>query len=334
MGSDKAVAIPFYSLERDGVTFSLLSTFQECREKTKLSLDGWTSKKSGLALVFGGITHWMLQHIYDDVRIGKLRALPSPKYLGRLSEEVETIWKKEHPVPDASTIEHFELTMLLIEAVIPLYCKHWYKDDFEKIQWQGLETQFAIPVEVTDKFGRTHQTILRGKMDGTFKYKDKPKIRLLETKSKSYIVEDVLADVLHYERQTAIYLSALRRATSKDPGGVLLNVIRRPQLRQRVKETIPQFAARIIEDIQARPDWYFLRLELKVDRKDLNRNDDEIEQLISDFVLWHIGEAGHYKNSNACQGKYSICPFLGVCSRGDYGGLFKRPAVFRELEDA
>lgn len=327
---------PFYVMEEDGVTFSLLATFSECREKAKLYLDGWSSKRSGLAIVFGSIMHWLLQHIYDDIRIGKLRHVPAPKskYLTALLDEVEALWKVEHPIPDADSLEHFELTMLLVEAVIPLYCHHWHGDDFSKIQWQGTETVFGIPITVKDKAGRSHATVLRGKRDADFKYAGKKSIRLFETKTKSRISEDVLSDVLHYERQTAIYLSALRRETKTDPGGVLLNIIRRPALRQKVKETLPAFAARIVEDIQARAEWYFLRLEMRVDRTDLDRNDDEIEQLIADFILWHIGEAGHYKNSGACENKYGTCQYLGACARNDFGGLFKRDVVFRELEDA
>lgn len=333
MAEPKTGPVEFYNLERDGVTFSLLSTFKDCREKARLYLDGWSSRHSSMATTFGSLSHFCLQHIYDDVRIKKLTGPPGSVYTARLLESARSLWMAENPRADDETTSHFELSVMLIEAIIPLYCRHWYGDDFSQMQWEKLETVFGLPITVKDKFGREHKTVLRGKMDGTFKYKGRPRIRLLETKNKSRISEENLSDMLPYELQTNLYLSVLRKIHNVTPGGVLLNVIRRPNLRQRSSESLRAFGDRIIEDIRARPDWYFLRLESTVTKQDMDNNDAEIEDLISDFVLWHIGEAGHYKNSNHCENKYGTCQYLRVCSRGDYSNLFKRTVVFRELED-
>jgi hypothetical protein len=89
----------------------------------------------------------------------------------------------------------------------------------------------------------------------------------------------------------------------------------------------------VAADIRLRPEYYFVRLKMNVERKDLERQELEISDLITDFMMWWRGHAGHYKNSGACEDKYGTCGFLPVCSRGDYSGLFQRTQVFRELDE-
>lgn len=324
-----------YDPARDGVTASLLGTFLDCREKCRLHLQGWTARHGSMALTFGNITHYIIQHVMDDVRIGKLKELPSPKYMTTLSERVEKIWKLENPNPTDDTLSHFELTMLLVEALMPLYFKHWYGDDFRRIRWEALETEFKVPFVVRSRKGETFATFLRGKMDATFTDPGDStpgSLRLFETKTKARIEEQNIADILPFERQVNLYMVAIRHK-KRVPSGTLYNIIRRPALRQKKAETLEQFSARIIEDVRANLDWYFIRMQMDVDPQDLNRAEEELNDLVSDFVLWWAGETGHYKNTNHCENKYGRCQFLPVCAGRDYSQLFKREKPFSELEE-
>ena len=49
--------------------------------------------------------------------------------------------------------------------------------------------------------------------------------------------------------------------------------------------------------------------------------------------MWWSGKSGHYKNTNHCQNKFGLCPFVGICLRNDKSGYFKRKTVFRELQE-
>lgn len=322
----------FYDPARDGVTSSLLGTFLDCREKCRLHLQGWSSRHSSMAVTYGNITHFIIQHVMDDVRTGKLTALPGPKYLKRLSDKVEAIWKEENPRPDDESLQHFELTMLLVEALMPIYFKHWYGDDFKHIQWEALETEFRVPFTVRSRAGLQLATFLRGKMDGTFREHGKKSIRLFETKTKARIEEQNISDIMPFERQVNLYMCGIRKR-GDTPSGVMYNIIRRPALRQKKSETLEQFSARIIEDVKANLDWYFIRMQMDVDEQDLNRAEEELNDLVADFILWWNGELGHYKNTNHCENKYGTCQFLPVCSGRNYATLYRRTKPFSELEE-
>lgn len=322
----------FYDPERDGVTFSTLSTFKECREKSRLSLQGWTRQDSGMGQVFGTVVHALLQNIYGDVQAKRLTQPPPPTYVKKQLALIEQVWRTDNPRADAQTLEYLESTMMLAEATMPNYFRYWSKD-FSDRTWLNLEHEFHLPFSVTLPVIGKIDTFLRGKLDGVYTMGGKAHPWLLETKTKSRIEEGALADIMPFELQVNEYLYALRRLHKIQPAGVLYNIIRRPGLRQKQSESYVAFTHRVIEDVQMRPDWYFIRMEMVVDQQDLDRFEGELEDLISDFLMWWYGHAGHYKNSGACETKYGICPMIGMCARRDSSKLFKRDKVFRELEE-
>jgi hypothetical protein len=142
----KEVPARFYDPERDGVTFSLLTTWKNCRERARLFLNGWASKRNSLGMVFGGLTHGINQRMYEDVKAGKLTELPSEQYIKKLCREVEAIWKEENPRADAESMQYLEFSMILIEALMPLYFKYWKKDF--ALLWQRVEAEFKVPIEI------------------------------------------------------------------------------------------------------------------------------------------------------------------------------------------
>ena len=73
----KDVTKTFYDPARDGVTFSLLTKWKNCRERARLYLQGWTAKGQGMGAIFGTMTHALLQHATKDMITGKLEGVPS-----------------------------------------------------------------------------------------------------------------------------------------------------------------------------------------------------------------------------------------------------------------
>jgi hypothetical protein len=332
----KEVPAQFYSPERDGVTFSLLTSWKNCRERARLFLNGWTSKQNSLGMVFGSLTHAVNQYMYQDVRAGMLTELPSERYIQRLCRRVETAWKEENPRADAESLQYLEFSMILLEALMPQYFRYW-KKDFQLL-WDRVESEFkvAIAIEHPRHHGKFLKTFVRGKMDGSYRRTAKGRPWLFETKTKSNLGEKGegdLADILPHELQANIYLLHLWWLEKVLPEGLLYNIIRRPGLRQKKSESVLKYARRVAEDIRKRPEYYFVRMQMSVSKKDLERNELELRDMVSDFILWWNGLAGHYKNSDACQGKYGTCAMLPICSRGDYSGFYKRKTVFRELAD-
>lgn len=327
----------FYDPARDGVTFSLLQTFLTCREKARIFLKGYSGAWSTFALVFGSITHHLLQRAYHEYHTGKLKKVPDKRYINMVLDDLHKVWIRENPHPHPKAVEIWEEAMMKAAAIMPQYFIYWAKDDFSIMKWLEIEETFKLPWTVISPKGQKLTTFLRGRIDAAYtlpasKSPDAP--RLLETKTRSVVDEENLVDTMPHDLQPNTYLSALRKKTGKVPKSVLMNVVRKPQLRLKQKEDWAQFAKRIEADVRARPEWYFLRMEMRVDVQDINRSEERLNDLISDFLLWWGGEQGHYLNSAACvQPGYGRCPYLGWCSRGDMHGLVKRDVVFRELEE-
>jgi hypothetical protein len=250
---------------------------------------------------------------------------------------VEQQWRTDNPKADAETLERLEITCIIAEAVLPMYFKFWNKDF--KVKWNPPETEFKQPFAVEHPF--THKkmrTFLRGKIDASFYEGGKTRPWLHETKTKSRIGESGesnLTDILPHEMQVGIYLLMLQIAHGgKTPAGLLYNIVRRPTVKPKKNEDLHTFAQRIIADVRKRPEYYFLRLRMTVDKQDLFVRQQELEDVVSDFLLWWKGETGHYKNSDYCENKYGTCSMLPICGRGDFSKHYRTLRIFSELEEA
>ena len=336
----KASPLTLYDPKRDGVTFSLLTAFKNCREKTKNILEGWTSDKTTMAVTFGNMTHELLRRTYRDHKNGVFTGKPPRRYIAQQIDDLEALWRQENPRADTEDLEHLEMTILLMQAVMPLYFQHWTYDF--RLRWDRLESEFRVPVSVKafiNRFGEPkhwpggpYPSFKRGKMDGSYRGTS-DRLRLFETKTRGRIDGDTTSQILPFEMQVNIYMGALVALDREYPSGVLYNIIRRPQLRLKKKETLAQFADRVVADIRARPDWYFVRLQMNVSKKEVNAAMRDIEGVMADFLAWWNGDAPHYRNSDHCEGKYGTCPFLKKCSSNDTTGLYVREKVFRELDE-
>jgi hypothetical protein len=184
---------PFYDPERDGVTFSVLSSWTQCKELARLGLHGVTSRATSQALVFGTLVHAVLQFVYEAARHGQLKGVPTKEYVVNAIQMVEAIWRKENPLASEATLKHLEFSLIMAESVLPRYFTYWAKD-FSQMRWLGIEHEFRIPITVELANGRKVKTFVRGKMDGNFETAGH--LRLFETKTKSRIDEETQADIL------------------------------------------------------------------------------------------------------------------------------------------
>lgn len=329
---DPTILAPaFYDPMRDGVTFSLMSGWRQCRELARLNLHGVTSRGTGLALVYGTLVHSALQFVYEAARRSMVQGVPSQEFVAKTLDGIDAIFKKENPRASADTLQYAEFSMLLANATLPFYFNYW-KTDFSTTRWRALEGEFRIPYQAKLYDGRVIPTFIRGKMDGCFD--EHGKLKLFETKTKSRIDEGTIADILPHELQVMIYLWAMRRIYKQMPSGVRYNIIRRPALRQKVSESYAQFAIRCAADIKSRPDFYFLRMDMDITRADMARFEGEFDDLVRDFLSWWYGVSGHYKNSGNCVNNYGTCAMLPICGPDkNYAMFYTRNTVFRELEE-
>lgn len=317
-----------YDPEKDGISPTILSIWKKCREKARLRLLGWTARKQTGPQVFGTLCHAVLERVYGAIQSGKLKTVPSAKFVKTICSQVETKWRKDNYKADSDTLQTMEMVMLLVEAIMPIYFVFWHKD-FVKMDWHHLE-QFVGSEASNRAFGK-YRSHLRGKLDGAYKSTSDTRGRLwlFETKTKSRIGEQGesnIVDILPHECQTTLYLGALQDATKAVPGGVMMNVIRRPNFKLKKGESLPGFAGRVAADIAKRPDYYFIRFRMEVDARDLALQRVATDAMMTDFLAWYAGDTPHYHNSDACEDKFGTCEFLKICSRRDFTGMYQHKA--------
>lgn len=310
-----------YDPVKDGLSYSTLSKWMECREKAKLHLEGWTPRFKSFPLTFGIVVHEILFLGYEGMRKGKFQTVPDKSKVKRMIKKVEKDWQRDNPKASKTTIEQFELALLFSEAVLPVYFDFWFADRL--VTFKAVERSFRVQFPLPDG---TKIPII-GRRDAAFTRKGKGGLWVTETKTGSRIDLDTLITLLPIEQQTMLYCVTHYLETGKYPAGVLYNIIRRPSLRQGQKESIAQFAKRCAEDVDERRTHYFMRLEMAVSKKEIDKAIDDLSGAMMEFVRWHKGESPHYMSTNQCQGKYGRCEFLGACASRDFRLLYMRRGI-------
>lgn len=320
-----------YHYSKQGVTQGSLQGFQLCRNKSRLYFQGYQPKFTSPALVYGSIGHSILEGVFNDFRIGEISKPPTRLEISPYVERALKSYRKENPFESSATTQQISYAGGTCEVILPLYFDFWKKDFVDK-KFEKVEGSFSIPYELKDGTGR--KTVVRGKQDGVFRVPKRPKeLWLMEHKFKSFIQEENLVDTLSLDFQVNVYLWALRRLYGIVPTGVLYDIIRKPSIRQNRSETFQVYCKRLEKDVQSRPEFYFIRLEICISEKDMDKFEIEFEYLLRDFVNWFDKSIGHYKNTYHCVDKYGRCPYLPICSKEDYSGFVKKPFVYKELEE-
>ncbi len=248
---------PAWDLYRDGISYSLLSRFINCRERFRIyAVEGLTPADTSDSLEFGTLFHKLLEYHAKGYTLPQLERLlskdgVSTSFLGRLALEIFRI-----------------------------YVDTW-KDQDASIRYVSQEEVFRTTVWLPS--GR--KVDLRGKFDEVFR--DQGKLWLQENKTKSQIDEVSLEHTLPFDLQTMLYCHSIRAIYKEAPSGVLYNVIRKPGLKQKVKETDSDFLKRITADISSRPEWYYVRYRISFGPNDIdNFAKQTLFPLLEQVCLW------------------------------------------------
>jgi hypothetical protein len=325
----------FYVFERDGVTVGLLDKILSCPMRGTLAqIGGWTPVKFKGSLAFGNAVHYALEMAYSAFRDNtEPERLPTVAYSALkdherdLKEELFEV-NQQDPKIFEEVAEIYGTARVLLSKYFP----YWEADFYGGIKWEGLEEVFSRPyqIQVPPPVGPI-STFLRGKIDGRFNVgKGKRRTWLMDHKTKTHIDDIAIQDRLSYDLQTRFYTFNSWEIHGSQPAGMLYNVLRRPGLRRKATEKLPEFLRRVEEDITKRPDWYFVRYEVVLSPDDYEAFAVELESMLRVAYAWYRGSY-HFKNSAACQTPYGTCDFARICGRQFYGGLYQRVDPFPEL---
>jgi hypothetical protein len=260
----------------DGITFSLLNRFLECRERFRLRVVEGLVDDDGFqkAMEYGSMWH------ESEAAL----ATKGGSWLKAAQSYRDKLISK-YPDSQADIIHWY----CVLKAEFPHYITRWQAQHKAN---QSLLQEVAFRVPYTLPSGRV--ITLRGKWDQVFLRKKN--IWLQENKTKGEIDEEGIMATVDENLQVMFYLIALD-TYSKTPGilqlpgliataqdlfqgkklaGVLYNVIRRPladryAIRQKKSETKKQFYERLSAEIKSKPDHYFKRWEANIGPADIKK---------------------------------------------------------------
>lgn len=322
-----------YDVFTHGFTQSMLTAFRTCPIKARMTTEGWRLiGNEGLALIFGNIYHGYQETVLTD--LSKIKAKKDRSFSNIDWDDVGTrvfaTMQDDYDKASPEVTEHFELGMGMAEVVMPRYFKHWehlYCGRNANFTPVALELEFCVDLGLGIPF--------RGKIDGILKDK-KGKIWLLEHKTKSSISSDEILMTIPRDIQTILYSVAIKEIYGEFPAGILYNVTRRPGLRRSAKETMPDFIKRIAEDVDLRPDWYFMMFEIVNSEADVLRNFELLKQDIKRFRGWALqAPENDPPYSHSCIQMTYNCQYLQYCASGKTDTAYlTRSVLFPELDEA
>lgn len=313
-----------------GITQSGLESFMACREQFALGyVEGWAAKSFSVPLEFGTVIHFMIEQMHS----GK-----TPEQIAReVTSSYSSSRKKTLNPSDHNTLE---VTLANAEAIFPIYVEYWNNYD-AKLTWLQHEHVFRMPHTFLSLGGKPIEIELTGMRDGDIRDRVGG-LTLFETKTRSSIDDVMIQDGLRADLQTCLYLYSLQKEYKEQPTGILYNIIRRPQLRQKSNERLDDFKARTIIDIRERPDWYFRRYEVTVLPGDIEAFvETTLDPVLRQFHVWwesikdnpfdRWGSPYHFRSLPALMTKYGKAWHYNLTVRGLKNEYYRKSSPFPEL---
>ncbi len=301
-----------YDIQRDGITQSLLSSYQMCRQRFLFGINRWTSNDQNKNTQFGSLFHEMLDKSYH------LSAPPNPKMLKRWIDE----YLEKHEA-DLTAYQDKEVTMMsmVVLAVLLEYFKY-YPEDWSEKRFTAIEEEFRLKV---------HGYTVRGKKDG--RYDDKAKAHwIIEHKTKGRIEQEDLMRLLSFDLQNLFYITAEEAEYKLKILGVLYNIIRNPGLKHKKGETPEQYVEKLVKAIRKDPAHYFKRFEVRYPETEKARFNRELAAKLKEVDGFLKGTVPLYRNEVACKVPFR-CKFLDACSSGNMAGYHQKDKLFSELDE-
>lgn len=321
----KIVSLTFpndYTLLKNGITQSLLSTFQRCRQEFLLSVNRWEPVIPPLTPLFGSCIHYCLDRMYFTAMEYHRNSLgetpiPTPEEINTYIIECNVQFKDEiQMVPP----EKWDITKVVMYCLLTEYVKY-YRNDFIENKFDSVERISQVTL---------NNTLLRRKTDGIL---ISPQGKwILEHKTMSQInLESILLRIT-FDFQNLFYIISEELEFPQVPvSGVIYNIIRNPSSRPRKTETLYEFQERFRMEIRSHTEYYFLRYQLPYTTSDKTLFKNELLEKIEEVHHLLFGALPIYRNHTACVGR-SECKYLPACSSGTLSGYRQRHFLFPELE--
>jgi hypothetical protein len=286
---------------REGFTQSELTEFGKCHQKWNWRYNHLLEKAGTFNLPFmvGSAFHDVMEQFYNT---------KGERFT------VATLQFEEGVIPSLQDQVDLDYWNHVLPAMVRAYAVY-YKGDHAKWKIHSFEEE----IEIVYRGFR-----LRGKIDLTLE--DDTGIYTLDHKTSSRLNKDVVAG-WDFRFQFLFYLWLKSKTVLPFPlKGYYINAVKKPELRVKKTESIPEFAQRVFEDMVVEPDKYFYRDRLPIDQATLDHFERTVvnhrlrlfEAVLDPSTPLDLAQAiVQDKNTDECQ-HYNgpPCPYLELCRHG------------------
>lgn len=305
-----------YTLEKIGLTQSLLSHWQTCRKSFLIAINRYTSLKKEMKTGYGSLMHDVLDVIYTGHMEKQFKY---NDFIDVITESIDNyqfnkVWSEQN----------IEIAKAKAQALLENYIVV-FKDDFKQFAFAGVEEIIQC---------RYENVLFRGKRDGIFEDK-KGGLWNLEHKNFGKINEETLGFQLNFDLQNLLYLLIDELLNKRYLKGTVYNIIRNPQTRKKLSPS--ELYTELNQKIKKEPDYYFYRYWVPYSRKQLMQFKQELKIKIIDLKTALIASKEHYnnaifyRNEKACTGVAYTCDYLEACGMDCLNGYLQTDKFFPEL---
>jgi len=263
-------------------------------------------KKLSINLLIGKLIHLALQLEGEN------------KNTNFILKQLENEFKKETKSSFTKDISQNQLEYILelIKIIYKAYHSYYLKHD---LNWKVVQTELSLRWKL-----KKIDVYLAGTLDALFnhiQYKPK-KIKDLwigETKTTTQINSQYISR-LDVDLQIQLYSILLSNLYEK-PKGVLYNIIRKPSIYQKKKETFDDFLIRIENEYKYKPESYFYRKPILFSNNRIDAALKDILLVTSELKTYYecmtenefINPSNWYRNTKSCF-LYNIpCQYFVLC---------------------
>lgn len=187
------------------------------------------------------------------------------------------------------------------------------------------EPEWLLPIINPDTGRQSKKFAIGGKADGL----NEADGLVVEEKTTAKSVGESEIMRLPLDQQVLNEVACLQRARGITINKVYYRFIVKPFIRQKQTEAVAEYCERLVDDYQARPEFYFHEEVLLVDRArvlDWERNLWQIAQMLHFAYVRN----GFYMNTSRCS-EWGGCQYLPICRGDDTDGLYEVSEVNPEL---
>ncbi|MCP4527490.1 MAG: PD-(D/E)XK nuclease family protein [Aestuariibacter sp.] len=278
------------------ITQSSCGTLRDCPKMYRLKyIEGWKAKETYESLLFGTLWH----------KIKEMEALHRPPsaiaaFVASNADNETTAIKL--------TVMHKEHRKRRVCA-LP----------------QGVELRFEYPLYNPDSGRPAKQAIVSGVIDGLLY--ENGEWWIVEYKTASQINGSYITRI-SLDFQVHLYKLCASRLYGINIVGVIYDVIKKPTIRQKQKETLLEYEQRLHE-------WYADNSAEAFYAQPVLLQDRDVERQVWMYyqeLLWRSRNDYWPRNTNQCMNHYGRqCQFFGYCDSGDKEHVLRQDFEQREI---